>query len=173
MKIFFIALFAFLGFFLARGPMNELHAQPKAENLRVKKLFDAMRDGTYAEKVEFPRLDMTDVPALLELADSTKVLKKFPTNPLSSQLELQCSEGMVALWLIEGVRQGSKGIKYPSLNALCFKDDVQAKNYTEESEANHKEVAKAYRAWWNKAKGLSAEKAKELDPLKGTNLHWR
>lgn len=152
--------------------MDRLHGkddpQPKVENQRVKKLFDAMRNGKNPE-VEFPRLDLTDVPALLELADSTKMLKSFPRNPLSSQFERQCSEGMVALWLIEGVRKGSK---YPSLNALCFKDGVQVNDWTAESEANHKEVAKAYRAWWKKARTLTPEKANEINPLTGTSLHW-
>jgi hypothetical protein len=58
------------------------------------------------------------------------------------------------------------------LNALCFKAGFQGKDWTRESEANHNELAKAYRAWWAQAKSLAAEKAKALDPLQGTNLHW-
>lgn len=140
----------------------------KDENQRVKKLFEAMQNGNYAE-IEFPKLDLTDVPALLEYADSGKILKSFPRSPFSSQFEATCSEGMVALWLIEGIRQGGK---YPSLNSLCFKSGVESKNWTKTSEDNHKEVAKAYRAWWDKAKSLTPEKAKALDPLKDTGLSW-
>jgi len=135
---------------------------------RVKELFQSMRDGKYTEK-GFPNLVLADVPALLELADSTTTLKTFPRNLLSSQFEPDCSEGMVALWLIEGVRVGGK---FPSLNALCFMGRVEGENWTKASEDNHKEVAKAYRSWWEKAKSLSPEKAMALDPLKDSKLHW-
>ena len=144
--------------------------EPKAkeENPRVKKLFESMQSGKYNE-IEFPKLDMTDVPALLEYADSIKTLKAFPRSPFSSQAESTCSEGMVALWLIEGVRQGGK---FPSLNSLCFKRGVELKDYSKASEDNHKDVAKAYRAWWEKAKSLQGEEASKIDPLKDTGLSW-
>jgi hypothetical protein len=149
-----------------RSHGREPKAQEKGQ--RVKKLFEAMRSGEYDE-FEFPKLDLTDVPAVLEYADSTKTLKIFPRHTLSSQYEATCSEGMVALWLIEGVRKGGK---YPSLNSLCFKVGVEVKDWTKASEDNHKAVAKAYRAWWDKAKSLTPEKAKALDPLKNTGLSW-
>ncbi len=141
----------------------------KAEGQRVKVLFESMRSGNYAA-ITFPQLDLADVPTLLEYADSTKPLRSFPRNPLSSQLEVDFSEGMVALWLIEGVRQGDR---YPSLNALCFKAGGGGKDWSKASEDNHKEVARAYRAWWEKAKSLPHDPAKALDPLKGTGLAWR
>jgi hypothetical protein len=169
MKTVLVLAFVVLGLSIAIGPMGNTHGgEQQTKEQKVKKLFDSMRSGKYAE-FEFPRLDLTDVPTLLGFADSTKTLTTFPRNPLSSQLELQCSEGMVALWLIEGVRQGSK---YPSLNALCFKGKVEGTDWTKASEDNHKEVAKAYRAWWEKAKTLMPEKAKAIDPLKDTGLSW-
>lgn len=142
--------------------------QPKNGEGAVKKLFDSMRTGKYAG-VDCPRLELADVPALLEHVDSTTMLKTFPTNPLSSQRQTQCSEGMVALWLIESVRQEGK---YPSLNPLCFKDGIEKKDWDKASEDNHKDVAKAYKAWWKKAKTLSPEKARAIDPLKDTGLSW-
>lgn len=169
MKAALVLAFVVLGLILTNGPQGNAHSgekQPKEQ--KVQKLFDSMRGGKYAE-IEFPRLDLTDVPALLEYADSTKTLKSFPRNPLSSQLETECSEGIVALWLIEGVRHGNK---FPSLNALCFKGRVEGTDWTKASEANHKEVAKAYRAWWEKTKDLPPEKARNIDPLQGTGLNW-
>jgi len=138
------------------------------ENQRVKALFESMRQKTY-QGIEFPRLDLSDVPALLEYADNTRTLNCFPTNLESSQHQGECSEGMVALWLIEGVRQGGR---YPSLNPLCFKKGVQTKDWNQASEDNHKEVAQAYRAWWSKAKKLLPQEAKALLPLQGTDLSW-
>jgi hypothetical protein len=134
----------------------------------VSTLFESMRSDEYTEG-EFPRLGLADVPALLELADSTRRLKSFPRTAFSSQYEAECSEGMVALWLIEGVRQGGK---YPSLNSLCFKQGADMTNWTRASEDNHKEVAKLYRAWWEKAEALPDDKAKMIDPLKDSGLVW-
>jgi hypothetical protein len=140
----------------------------QVENQRVKALFESMRQGTCL-KVEFPRLDLADVPALLEYADSTRTLEHFPRALESSQYQKECSEGMMALWLIEGVRHGGE---YPSLNALCLKKGVQGKDLTKASEDNHKEVAQAYRNWWSKARQLSPADARAIDPLKGTSLSW-
>lgn len=140
----------------------------RVRNMRVKALFEDMRDGKYGDR-RFPALDWTDIPALLELADSTTSLKAFPRNSISSQRQAECSEGMVALWLIEGIRQGGK---FPSLNALCFKKGRQAKNWCKASEENHKEVAKAYRTWGRKVESLDRQNAGGIDPLKGTNLYW-
>jgi len=150
------------------GPYEKAPVPQPPRESRVKELFQSMREGKYTEE-GFPNLVLADVPALLELADSTKTLKTFPRTLESSQFEAECSEGMVALWLIEGIRAGGK---FPSLNALCFKEEVKGENWTKASEDNHKEVAKAYRSWWEKAKALSPEKAMALEPLKDTKLHW-
>lgn len=140
----------------------------KAENQRVKALFDAMHKGEYKE-FSFPKLQLTDVPALLERAESTKRLTSFPVNPISSFLLRDCSEGTVALWLAEGVRKGGK---FPSLNPRFSKEGVNAKTAME-LEAIQMEMAKAYRAWWEKAKLLAAEDAMAIEPLKDTGLSWR
>ena len=91
-------------------------AVAESRNDCVRDFFDSMAKGTYTEAL-FPKLGWEDIPALLERAASTKVLTNFPCSPDSSQSEEFCSEGMVALWLVEGVR---KGRWFASLNALCF-----------------------------------------------------
>ena len=166
-----LPMIAVLGLSLAsasKGRLPDTSTIPQIENRRVKHLFESMRQGTFAE-VTFPQLELSDVPGLLTYADSTRTLKRFPTNLLSSQRQVECSEGMVALWLVEGIRQGGK---FPSLNALCFKAGVQKQDWTKASEDNHKEVAQAYRAWWSKAKKLPPHEAKAIVPLQGTNLSW-
>jgi hypothetical protein len=145
-------------------------AKPRAgKNERVEKLFAGMNAGQYRDN-EFPALTWADIPALLERVDSVAVLQTFPVNSESSQRETTCTEGMIALWLIEGVRQGSK---FPSLNALCFKRGVEkGEKWSKASEANHKELARLYRAWWKKVKELDPKKAAAVNPLKGTDLAW-
>jgi hypothetical protein len=51
-------------------------------------------------------LDWSDIPVLLDLADSRTVLEFPPANPISSHMMKKGVEGMVALWLIEGIRCG-------------------------------------------------------------------
>jgi hypothetical protein len=167
-----VSLAAVAGILVVAGmqphPPQATAAQPPPENERVKKLFSDMRHGQYKED-QFPRLELADVPALLEYADSTRVLKSFPTNPLSSHLLFECKEGIVALWLVEGIRQGGK---YPSLNAVCRKAGEKAQDEAAAAAADHRAAARAYRAWWEKARALPPEEAKKLDPLRGTDLRW-
>ena len=147
-------------------PARSAAAEPR--NDRVRDLFDSMAKGTYTEAL-FPKLGWEDIPALLERAASTKVLTNFPCSPDSSQSEEFCSEGMVALWLVEGVRKGGG---FASLNALCFGPADAKATWGERSEANHERVRAAYAAWWTRARGLTREQAVALDPLEGTGLHW-
>ena len=143
--------------------------QPKAESEQVTKLFEAMRKGEY-KGLEFPKLALSDVPALLELADSTTLLKSIPSNPLSSIAVFECREGVMALWLIEGIRKGGK---YASLVPICLKTGEQGVKGGTTSEATQQEAAKAYREWWRRAKSLQPEDAMKLEPFKGTELRWR
>jgi len=135
---------------------------------RVRPLFDSMRNGTYTTP-QFPALTWDDVSALFGLADSRRMLASFPHNPISSQSQSTCSEGMVALWLVEGVRKGGQ---FASLNPLCFGNEAAEEAWTTASERNHDRVLAAYRVWWTKVNGFSSDRAAAIDPLEGTGLHW-
>ncbi len=142
----------------------------KVSNERVQKLFEAMREGKYNERLKLPELKWEHIPALLEMGASKRVLKNFPVNPLSSQAEQECPEGMMSLWLVECLRKGGKD--FPSLNALCLPEGKTTEKWTEVSAKNHDRVLTAYQEWWKQAQTLTAEKAAAIDPLKGTKLHW-
>jgi hypothetical protein len=134
---------------------------------RVTVMFDEMRSRKYAQTgFDFPKLEWSDIPALLARADSTKELKTFPTNPISSLHIPNRLEGMVALWLVEGVRKGGK---YPSLNPRFLPEGYTTKERGEHQQA----VAKAYRAWWAEVKALPPAEARAGDPLAGTGYAWR
>jgi hypothetical protein len=141
----------------------------KVSNERVQKLFDAMREGKY-NNPKFPELKWEDIPALLEMGTSKRVLKNFPVNPLSSQIQMEGLEGTVALWLVEGLRKGGK--KFASLNVLCLPEGEITDNWTEVSAKNHDRVLQAYQKWWRQVQTLPAEKAAAIDPLNGTKLRW-
>jgi hypothetical protein len=117
----------------------------------------------------FPKLTWEDVPALLELAPSTAPLKNFVVNPLSSRAQLECSEGVMALWLIEGIRKGGR---YPSLNPLLRPAWAVPGDAVRESEGNRPRASAAYHAWWGKVRSWPRARAAALDPLRGTGLSW-
>jgi hypothetical protein len=135
---------------------------------RVRPLFDSMLNGTYTTPV-FPVLTWDDIPALLALADSKRLPSSFPHNPLSSQSQSTCSEGMVALWLVEGIRRGGQ---FASLNPLCLGNAAEEEPWTTTSERNHDRVLTAYREWWKNVNGFARDRAAAMNPLEGTGLHW-
>lgn len=140
----------------------------------VDALFSAMRKGTYRQKgLRPPKLAWSDIPALLKRAESVKPLKCFPRNPLSSYLQLRCREGIVALWLIESLRQGPEP-KFPSLNAFLVRPgDDNGQPLEAISEGNHQAALRAYQAWWKKVAKLPPREARAVAPLANAGLRWR
>ncbi len=134
--------------------------KPKKPKSKVEKLFDSMHAQTYRE-VSFPKLDWTDIPELLKRTKSVHDLVTYPCNPLSSQAQRGCKEGVVAAWLIEGIRAGGR---YPSLNPVC--DDGS-------KPIDVDQLSQFYRDWWKKVKDLKPEKAKRANPLANTDWIWR
>lgn len=151
--------------------IQEDFGQAYQANKKVKELFAGFRDGENRATGKFPKLDAFDIPALLQIAKSDKLIRNFPRNPLSSQYERQCSEGMVALWLIEGIRKSDRPT-FPSLNALCLPRDKFEGDWTTVSQNQHKVVLQAYQDWWKDADPMDMEKSRKTNPLDGTNLHW-
>ena len=131
---------------------------------RVDTLFAAMKDGTYRH-VGFPALGWEDVPALLARAEEEGPLAAYPSNPISSIAQFSCREGVIALWLVEGIR---KGARYPSLNP-AFAGSTDRAGATPEQ---LKTAVRAYRDWWESAKG-KPERARELNPLSDAGMSWR
>lgn len=154
--------------FAADSPAAKPGPDAQASKDRVRKLFAAMREGKYRGDFSFPDLKWEDVPALLDLGGSKTLLKTFPRNSYSSQKQPECSEGMVALWLIEGLRLG----KDPPLNALCLPIGPVKGDWGKLSEKNHPRVLQAYQSWWSKVRSLPHEKAAAVDPLEGSKLSW-
>jgi hypothetical protein len=140
-----------------------------ADESPVSAVFASMRSRNYAKeygRYTFPDLSTNDIPELLEHAAVTNVLRSFPVNQVSSFGRLSCAEGMIALWLIEGIRVGKK---FPSLVPACYdrRKAVQADSLSY-AEADQDAVATAYLSWWQNTKGQT----NDLGPLAGTSLTW-
>ena len=117
----------------------------------VGNIFAAMRAGTYSEEYgrhTFPQLGTNDIPKLLVHAGNTNILKNFPVNVISSIGRTTTSEGMIALWLIEGVRMGGR---FPSLIPVCYDRDTKVlSDALFYAEADQDAVYHAYLLWWQK-----------------------
>ena len=136
----------------------------------VRKLFSSFRDSSYRASVSFPKLGRDDLPDLLKMSDSQRRLKTFPTNPISSQLQSEASEGLVALWLVEGIRRGGR---FPSLNPQCLdSSDGPVSRVGPSSLERQRHAAKRYRGWWEKVKTRPESEWRQIDPLDGSALHW-
>ena len=137
-----------------------------------------------------PKFVWSDIPILLELAESTRNAKRIPQPMLSSYIQSRCREGMIALWLIEGIRREQarladrrqtgeeSGSAIPAthsghfrlpLNVLCRRGD--GKN-TENSPQLHDDVLQAYKNWWQMVNSLPPMEAAVFYPLDLTDLEW-
>ncbi len=146
-------------------------AKPVVGNKKVVRILGSMIDGSWKER-SLPQLGWQDVDALLARADSKTDLKSFPANPLSSQAQFSCTEGIMALWLVESIRNNTKS-GYPSLNPLCLEaQKKEGMSWEEMSKTNLSKAAQAYRTWWQKVKDQDEKKREELDPLKAAHLYW-
>jgi hypothetical protein len=166
---------------------------------RVTDSFHLFRQTTPSEKEEdigfnlrffgegYPVFTWQDIPILLELAQSDKVLRgrTIPKLVISSYLQRECREGMIALWLIEGLRRrqaeqtvaitvGKKLKSRPyhlPLNPMCVQKKVKLAD-SENSAGIHQQVLDAYQTWWQQVKDLPPVKAAQVYPLQDTNIRW-
>ncbi|MHC5059665.1 MAG: DUF4943 family protein [Planctomycetota bacterium] len=138
----------------------------------------------------------SDIPVLLELAESDKVINYVPKSHISSWIQFKGGiEDMVALWIIEGLRTGqiitnqvkpqdnSSTIpywndKYRPLNPACLIVSAEGEiihAYADEqaiSPVIHQEVLSAYQSWWQRVHSLEPVQAAKVDPLTLTDLEW-
>ena len=109
------------------------------------------------------------MPALVELGSSNHLLTRFPTNPFSSQSQGEASEGLVALWLVEGLCQEGN---FGGLNPLLVEHGKPLDATLESQLRLQAEAQVAYRRWWSLTRGMDRLDAMALDPLEDTGLAW-
>ncbi len=135
----------------------------------------------------YPNFEWEDIPALLEIAKSEKIVEGMPSLVASSYAGQSCREGMIALWLIEGIRrrQLSKQIEKQvgekmqmalaysrlPLNPICIKEGINISE-CEQSLEIYELVLQAYRNWWQTFGSLSASEASAFYPLDLTDIEW-
>ena len=170
MKLGFISVLALVLF----SACGKTEAQRQKDD--VDTYMAGLLDGKYGNQLEMKLFDPAQIPILLSYADDEREVHP-PINPLSS-FRSECSLGMYALWMIEGIRLAEGGndkskvfMGYPSLNPLLFDEQTSGRVYygTETYPATQRKAAASYRAWWNSGE-FSNIKAK--NPLDGSGLSW-
>ena len=160
----------------SRQAANQPSTRPSSFS-KVDQMFEAwkmpmsgMNRGKESSLVKFPKeLGWGDIPALLRHVDGTTSLTRILVNPLSSQIQRQCSEGVMALWLVEGVRRGGR---FASNNPLCVPKHSPGSNWTVPEESTRKVAVRAYQEWWKRVKDLPVWEASKVDPLVQVDLCW-
>lgn len=162
---------------LVSGRMSAFATDRRQPTGKVDHMFEVWKmpmsgynGGNGTDLAKFPKdLGWDDIPALLRHADSTQSLTRILVNPLSSQMQRQCWEGTMALWLIEGIRKGGR---FASNNPLCVPDHSRNINWGVPTESTHKLAVTAYKDWWKRVRTLQESEAKQVNPLTGVELHW-
>lgn len=136
---------------------------------------------TYSE-LTLPAFTYKDIPALLAYRNSTVLIHRFPTNPVSSFFMQECLLGIYMLWNVEAVRlerisSDKLFMGFPSQNPILAKVqkdekgreimDWQVNNVTAMEEA-----AAAYMKWWASGGNGTFYRLATQDPLAGTPYRW-
>jgi hypothetical protein len=126
-----------------------------------------------------PSLEWKDIPKLLEIGNSAKLITHIPQNPVSSFIQEDCYLGIFALWLIESVRITESNpylppvMRFPSQNPILRNKPADDESFrTPNTPGMMLEAFTAYQSWWNKVKTLNPKEACRIDPLANTGLSW-
>ena len=151
-------------------------------NPKVKSFVEELKAGTYDDYelgddgqnlwLKMPAFNENHIASLIELANDTTRIDKFPLNPISSRTPYPNGRsylilGECLLWTVEGIRNGSG---YGSLDPYLIdatKDDLE--RYFGLSNSEILDVRELYQAWWDENKNGNWE---EVDPLEGTGFAW-
>jgi hypothetical protein len=133
-----------------------------------------VRNRETYEAFELPAFKPSDIPALLNYRDETRVISNFPHNGISSLWAPECKLGMYVLWTIESIRAVEIKSEYligrfPSQNPiLALRASTELKLVNDDK--SQTEAAKAYYDWWHSVH-IFKDKMK-IDPLKDTDYRW-
>jgi hypothetical protein len=145
----------------------------KTNNPAVEEYISQLASGQYTS-MELPAFHPTDIPALLNYCNDTRVISNFPHNGISSLWAPECNLGMYVLWTIESIRAVEiKSVnligRFPSQNPILALRNASRLELVYDDKSQ-KEAAKAYIEWWNSAY-LPSDKMM-IDPLKNTDYKW-
>ena len=153
--------------------LTSLAGCEKNANTAVEEYISQLKSSQYTSN-ELPDFQPSDIPALLDYRNDTRVITNFPHNGISSLWAPECKLGIYVLWTIESIRAvaiNSEDLigRFPSQNPiLALRNSSQLELVYDDK--SHLEAAKAYYEWWHSANLLSDKM--RMDPLKDTDYRW-
>lgn len=153
--------------------LSSLAGCEKTTNLRVEEYISQLKSNQYTSH-ELPDFHPSDIPALLNYCNDTRVITNFPHNGISSLWAPECKLGMYVLWTIESIRAveiNSESLigRFPSQNPILALRSASEMVLVYDDKS-HIDAAKAYYDWWYSAYLLSDKMW--MDPLKDTDYRW-
>ncbi len=153
--------------------LTSLAGCEKTANPGVEEYISQLKSNQYTS-YELPDFQPSDIPALLNYRNDTRVITNFPHNGISSMWAPECKLGMYVLWTIESIRAveiDSENLigRFPSQNPILALRNASDMVLVYDDKSQN-EAAKAYYDWWYSAYLLSDKM--RMDPLKGTDYKW-
>ncbi len=132
-----------------------------------------------------PDLGWEDIPRLLEIANSSVIIDRFPRNILSRLYLQDCQAGIIAMWLIDSIRKnhGKRARKAWYVSPMALLQDEEDRQTSKErgqgneyipvnSDEKLERAYTAFKSWWENTQDISASKSKRVNPLNGSGLNW-
>lgn len=167
---------------MEKTTFNKKDQRKQSKTKNVEQFIEDLINNRYQADYP-PALSWEDIPALMEIADNTKAIDRFPRNILSRVYVGKCQVGIVAMWLIDSIRknEGRKPRKAWYISPAPLLEDEEDREKTSSRSGQFipnntdKKLADAYNgfvSWWETAEQLGAGKAKRINPLDNTGLNW-
>lgn len=149
---------------------------PRPEN-NIDSIVEQLITNRYCSRCFLPELEWKDIPRLLEIANNTNKINKYPIHPASSMWPGDCYAGIVALWFIEYIRvseqdPGTKGLKrfpYQRPQLVYLANDLSVINTKEQMLMAYSH----YKNWWNNVKNMPSQNASMINPLLESDVRWK
>jgi hypothetical protein len=144
----------------------------------VSRYIEELSMGTY-DRIKLPAFTVSQISELLYYRDDTRIIRNFPSNPLSSYYLSECRLGIYILWTIEYIREKENGnidaiVPWPSLSPVLTPDkdvDLNKPEYRSEDTV-HTTAADAYFNWWQNSERKGNAELLMTNPLNDTGLRW-
>jgi hypothetical protein len=122
-----------------------------------------------------PHLTWEDIPSLLTIAGDTSYLAPYPHHPRSTYQPDSVRAGLVALWLIEAIRQTNENedrpgaLMHPSRAPVLGTNRGNPSGYNSLSQMAR--AHQAYQAWYETYREAPA-RGRRSYPLRGLGMSW-
>ena len=159
--------------YLTKKAIDEIFKKP---DYHVDLIAKQLVANKYCSPCSLPELEWEDIPKLLEIANNTNIINKYPTHPLSSMSSVDCYGGIVALWFVEYIRVSEQDKNVRAISKFPYQLPQLIYLGQSNSASNTKEqmliAYTHYMEWWENSKDTLSQNASMVNPLSNSNIRW-